>query len=363
MLRSPVVLAALLLSACTPGVSVSPEEGVATDLTITAHSDGWGTLLSTEGMDTEGDLLCDWPEDEPYNDPPNYYVYASADGFFTEVYLCTQGDTIGVDLDAVGDRPDAVAGSIFATQSFFAPAVVADHRVGLSPGGATTTDEQGRYHVSELKQGDIELSLRWEMERFALTVDNGAGVDYADWRFPAPMQAAKPNIYLWPQETTEVSVTLGFPRGGHLDVSDPPYDGGWTVTATPDGWLDGSHGFLFYEATVPPELQLSHGWVIGGDQIESELRGLLGEAGFIGREIDDFVDWWVPRLEPAPYYAVYPQQADAWVTVQVEPEPDTVLRALWLIHPMPVARDLLDPVVEPVSRDGFTVTEWGVILP
>ena len=60
---------------------------------------------------------------------------------------------------------------------------------------------------------------------------------------------AKPVIYLYPEEETEVSVTLGLRRT--LTATWPAYEDGWQVTAQPDGTLHEAAGneysYLFWE--------------------------------------------------------------------------------------------------------------------
>ena len=51
---------------------------------------------------------------------------------------------------------------------------------------------------------------------------------------------AKPVIYLYPEEETAVTVTLDY--DGQLTTTYPAYDGGWSVTAEPDGTLYDQQG-------------------------------------------------------------------------------------------------------------------------
>ena len=56
---------------------------------------------------------------------------------------------------------------------------------------------------------------------------------------------AKPVIYLYPEEETEVTVTLDF--DGALTSTYPAYEEGWTVLARPDGTLrDPDTGRSYY---------------------------------------------------------------------------------------------------------------------
>lgn len=345
---------------------LTPEEGVATDIILEIYSDGWGSLLETWKLTSEGSVVVAVEEAEPYHDPAQYYVYAKADGFYTELYRCGKYDEIEVDLDAVPDATGAITGVIFGQQGFFA-----DHYLGSTtltitgPGGGTvetTADAQGRYGLGDLDAGDYGIDFVYEEVPFTFTVTNGEGSDYEDLYFDDPDQAAKPNLYLYPQTTTWVDVVLGFPAGGAVTVSDPPYGDGWHVQVEPDGTIDGSYGYLFYEASVPQQLDTATGWLLDGGQLEAEWRALLADLGFQGAEIDDFVEYWVPRIEGWPWYAVYPQDPEPMVTLSIDPEPDSVLRFLPLVHPLPSPIELTEPAVEPFTRDGFTAVEWGLLV-
>ena len=46
----------------------------------------------------------------------------------------------------------------------------------------------------------------------------------------------KPVLYLYPEETAEVSVKLDYQ--GRLTTTYPAYNDGWVVTAEPDGTLE-----------------------------------------------------------------------------------------------------------------------------
>ena len=52
--------------------------------------------------------------------------------------------------------------------------------------------------------------------------------------------SAKPVIYLYPEEETQVTVKLDY--AGELTCTYPAYDDGWAVTAQPDGTLTDAAG-------------------------------------------------------------------------------------------------------------------------
>jgi hypothetical protein len=114
---------------------------------------------------------------------------------------------------------------------------------------------------------------------------------------------------------------------------------------------------------VPQRATTDEGWLLDGANLERELRRLLGRQGFGGREIDDFIDFWVPRLEGAPWFAVYPQDAAALVTLTIDPPPDQIRRVLFLIRPLQAPISIQPPREPgPLHREGFVAMEWGVLV-
>lgn len=180
-------------------------------------------------------------------------------------------------------------------------------------------------------------------------------------------QDLKPNIYLYPLVETQVQVSIDFPEDGHVTVSEPEYYNGWNVTVTPDGIIDDAHTFLFYESVQPDLWQKTRGWVIAKEDLEEFFYASLEAYGFVGDEVADFIQWWVPRLTEFSFYIIRPQlQTDIEVVniLNITPKPDSLLRFRFHItgteSPL---HDITKPQLpEKFIRKGFTVTEWGVIL-
>jgi hypothetical protein len=176
---------------------------------------------------------------------------------------------------------------------------------------------------------------------------------------------AKPNIYIYPVEESEVTVRLTFPAGGGITVSDPPYGDGWTVTVTPEGIIDGEWTFLFYEGRSSGSVQREAGWIVRREDLEGFFRENLAATHFYGPEIEDFVEFWVPRLNDHPFFAVYPQYNpiyEGMVGLAVEPEPWTVIRLAYAVEGLEEYFDLMPAAIPAYEIGGFTVHEWGVIL-
>jgi len=173
---------------------VQPEEGVAQDITLSVYSNGWGTLLGTIEVATEGPVLIDVQDPDPYGGTPQYHIYATADGYYTELYDASYGETINVDLDAVPEAPDAIAGVIFAQQGYFADFYFANETLQLVGPGVDqpiTTDGQGRYGLENLPAGSYQLQFQYQGESIILeTINATETTDYAVLAFMEPMQAS-----------------------------------------------------------------------------------------------------------------------------------------------------------------------------
>jgi hypothetical protein len=176
----------------------------------------------------------------------------------------------------------------------------------------------------------------------------------------------KPNIYLYPQTTRSLSVTLEFPLGGSVLQSIPLYSGGWNVSVEPSGKIDRQYDYLFYESKNPDTFQYTSGWIVSRDTLTSFFSNNLLLTGFSQREKSDFIEYWIPRLVTYPYYIIYPQFADEIgkvIRLKISEQPDNMLRLFYVIQGTNDSGKMLPaPSVPQFARNGFVVTEWGVIL-
>lgn len=182
----------------------------------------------------------------------------------------------------------------------------------------------------------------------------------------APPSAApeKPVIYLYPEEETEVHVELDF--NGTVTSVYPAYEGGWDVVASPDGTLtDPETGreyyCLFWEGVSRVPYDMSEGFVVAGADTESFLEDVLEKIGLTDKEANEFIIYWLPRMEGNAYnlisfqQEVYTENAELTVT----PAPDTVLRVFMAYQPLEAPVDIPAQTLECVQREGFTLVEWG----
>jgi len=344
-------------------VSHTSFNDVATNITLETFCGVGYTNIDTQLISTEGQVFLPLS-----GDSSGCCAIAHADGFYTEIYYAEDWEPITVDLDPVLQFRYAVTGVIIVYGLFFNYFnYYANESITITgPNGtwSTTTDEQGRYFIGELPYGTYTLSFICEGEPISFEITNTSGTDYEYLSVIYQMQVLAPNIYLYPESEMDVSVELGFPFGGHVTESEPLYGDGWKVRVDQNGIIEKEYEYLFYEASLPVPMDYSTGWLLDGNDLGGEFRRLLEKLGFIGREVDDFVEYWKPMLEGSPWYVVYPQDVDAMITLHATPAPSSVLRVLLLIYPLDYPLTIPEPdISNPFIREGFTIVEWGVIAP
>ena len=176
-------------------------------------------------------------------------------------------------------------------------------------------------------------------------------------------QGAKPVIYLYPEETTEVSVKLEL--SGEFTCTYPAYGGGWQVTAQPDGTLTDARGqtysYLYWEGETATAYDQSEGFCVAGADTAAFLEDALAQLGLTRREANEFIVYWLPQMEDNPYNLITFQQ-EAYTEaakLTVTPAPDSVLRVFmtWKALEQPV--DIPAQTLPAFARHGFTLIEWG----
>ena len=177
--------------------------------------------------------------------------------------------------------------------------------------------------------------------------------------------SGKPVIYLYPTEKTAVSVEVNTKK---ITESIPDYNGGWNVTAYPDGTIENSvdgqtYPYLFWEGpSYKPRVDRTKGFVIATNQVESFLAEKLGAQGLKAKEYDEFIEFWAPRMKNKDYVYVYfmPQvDYDKLIPMDISPQPDTVIRTYMLFKSLDEPIDVAPQKLSAPERIGFTVVEWG----
>ena len=175
----------------------------------------------------------------------------------------------------------------------------------------------------------------------------------------------KPVIYLYPEEQTDVSVKVSFPYGGELTCTYPEYNDGWKVTAMPDGTLYDVNGdeyyCLYWEGKSRDVMTNMTGFCVAGEDTAQFLREKLMYIGLTAREANEFIIYWLPRMQDNPYNVITLHTKDyaRSVPLSVSPAPDTQIRVFMTYFASDTPVDIPEQELTAYERNGFTLVEWG----
>ena len=164
----------------------------------------------------------------------------------------------------------------------------------------------------------------------------------------------------------ELDVTVRLDYAGTLTSTYPAYQDGWHVLAQPDGTLtDPDTGrqyyCLFWEGVNDANYDLSTGFCVAGEDTAAFLEQTLAELGLNEREANEFIIYWLPRMEGNAWNLISFQGAaytDAAV-LDIDPEPDRMLRVFMAWKKLDRPVEVPPQTFQPFERSGFTVVEWG----
>ena len=180
-----------------------------------------------------------------------------------------------------------------------------------------------------------------------------------------PNVAYKPIIYLYPTKKTDVTVKLL--KEENITTTYPKYNNKWSVTAYPNGNLIDKNTNrnlygLYWEGINKYSKQLEEGFVIKGKDTASFLEKTLEKLGLNEREPNEFIIYWLPKLENNNYNYIHfsnKETINKIMPIEVKPKPDTIIRVLMEYKPLNKKIKVKNQKIETPIRKGFTVVEWG----
>ena len=176
----------------------------------------------------------------------------------------------------------------------------------------------------------------------------------------------KPVIYLYPEETTEISVDLDV-DGGFSYTYPYSEEGPWDVIAQPDGTLtnkaDGlEYSYIFWEGNGNDfEPDFSEGFCVKGEDITTFFQNVLPKMGLTPKEYNEFIVYWAPLLQKNPYNLISFQgeNYEDMARLTFSKTPDSILRVYMAVKPLDTPVEIEEQTFETFEREGFTVVEWG----
>ena len=176
----------------------------------------------------------------------------------------------------------------------------------------------------------------------------------------------KPLVYLYPTQKQNVQVKLLY--NGTLKHTYPTYPStGWNVTALPGETLfdqnEKEYYGLLWEGIPNKAWAIENGFVVSGKETITFLEDKLAYLGLSRREANEFIIYWLPRLENNPYNLIHfsGRAYEALAKLEISPLPETIIRVMMLSKPLneKIRFPLQDLSELKKTRKGFTVVEWG----
>ena len=175
---------------------------------------------------------------------------------------------------------------------------------------------------------------------------------------------AKPILYLYPTEQTNVKITFEHPD--LLKTTYPKYNKSWNVTVKEDGTITDKNGrnyyALYWDEKQKNKVDFKYGYYVTSNNAIKFLEEKLFEIGLTEREANEFIMYWLPKLEDNKKSLVYFELTDEkekYNKINIDPKPDSLLRLTIHIKKVNKETKIKEQKIKPFVRNGFTVVEWG----
>ena len=119
--------------------------------------------------------------------------------------------------------------------------------------------------------------------------------------------------------------------------------------------------YLFWEGKGMRDFDFSEGFVIKGEDAAEFLQERLTEMGLTVRESNEFIVYWLPRMQENQYNLVSFQweNYEEAAKLEITPEPDNILRVFMAFKGIDKPIEIPEQKLPKLTREGFTVVEWG----
>jgi len=174
----------------------------------------------------------------------------------------------------------------------------------------------------------------------------------------------KPILYLYPEEDVNVDVQLKYKE--RLIATYPKYQNGWKVLAKPNGDLYDMAGnyyyALYWDEKDKSDVDFSYGFYVTKEDAIPFLEEKLSIIGLNNRERNEFIMYWLPKLESNGQSLVYfelTEEREKNNPLLINPKPDSLLRVNMHIKKVSRKVNILEQELSSFERDGFVAVEWG----
>ena len=172
-------------------------------------------------------------------------------------------------------------------------------------------------------------------------------------------------IYIYPETDMDLKVSLG--NKDNLLYTYPKYNNEWNVHVTKDGNIydyntKRNYYGLYWEGVDNYKLDITSGFVVKGSDTVKFLEEKLAILGLNDYEINEFIVYWIDKLESNKYNFISFRSMDEIeksMPLSIDKKPDTLIRVMMEYEPLEKEITVKEQVLEHVEREGYTIVEWG----
>ncbi|MCE3229024.1 MAG: hypothetical protein K0S32_3575 [Bacteroidetes bacterium] len=237
-----------------------------------------------------------------------------------------------------------------------------------------TPDKKGIYSL-KLKPGKYVFRFFHNKDFYEIKTDSVSiqpgyktGISVHFKSSTMPVICDKPVIYVYPQQTINVNITLSL--NGKLNFTYPQYNSCWNFVAHPDGTIDMNskkYHYIFWDGAAniqTKDILSNEGFIVDKNNLVSFLEEKLGQMGLNSKETADYITYWVPRMNINGTNLVrflFNEEFDKYAPLNIDPKPDNLFRVFMIWRDVSNVKCLdIKPQPFPCfKREGFTVVEWG----
>ncbi|MBU1032710.1 hypothetical protein KJ937_02135 [Patescibacteria group bacterium] len=198
----------------------------------------------------------------------------------------------------------------------------------------------------------------------------GRLIQFTNSKYAIAAEMCKPVIYLYPEDKMSLNIEVNV-RGG-LTHTDPEYNDGWRVEASPNSEIKNLDTGEYYDSLLWEGIGLNYppqekGWVVKQGDLDSFFDEKLARLGLNKKETNDFKEYWLSRLNEKLYYRISflsQRQFSDLATVEFSPvEPKVFIRVMMTASGLDEYMEIPEQFIPNApKRSGFTVVEWGGAL-
>ena len=194
----------------------------------------------------------------------------------------------------------------------------------------------------------------------------GELVDRSELLEGGGLSMEKPVIYLYPTEETKTRVKLL--NEEKITCSYPKYQDEWSVLAKPNGDIIDFNTnrqlySLYYESKNIVDFKVEDdGFVVKGEDTAKFLEEKLSILGLTEREAEEFIIYWLPKMEQNKYNYIRfatEKEINTNMAIEINPNPDTIIIILMTYKGLENPIQVEEQNLTTPNRDGFVAVEWG----